>query len=215
MARCARHHKSTALPVATSWQLRPGLEAFRDLMGRLEKDPGVKAAIEPVLKSIQKKGLFPAGLAVSLYLTYLAFAVVDGVRPRRAIYEKLCAEGTGLSYKTLKDSPAQIKRMADKIERITAGRFFAVTQLADLPVNMRLYAEALRTGLEETPPAYQQPPNVDLICRVREWMMADEYKHRLIADLLTAVAAVLGKDRVYDETYVSQVLSRYKKTRKT
>jgi hypothetical protein len=226
MARRARQHKSTALPIATPWQLRAGLETFRDLMERLDTDPGVAAARQCILDLIKKKGLFPTGLtSVSFYLTYLAYAVVDGVRPRRATYEKLCAEGTGLSYKTLKNSPAQIERMADKIERITAGRFFAVTQLADpggarqladLPVNMRLYAAALRTGLEKTPPAYQNPPKVDLTDRVKEWTGTYHYKE--VAALLNAADDVINpaekgktKDPKFNELMLAKQQSHRRK----
>jgi hypothetical protein len=216
MARRVGNSESTARPVVPRrWKWPYGYQTWREETERLDKSPGVTASRQPILESI-RQSFFPTGLAaVSLYLTDLAHAVAVGASSSLALYNELDAEGTRLKYRTLKKYPGRIETMADEIERINAAPFFAsefaAGQHADLPVNMRLYAQALRRRIE-TPRSYMRPI-LYLTYRVKEW--TGNYQDAKVATLLQECADVLGRGSSYDALTLAQARYRHRKARAT
>lgn len=163
-------------------------------------------------------------------LTVLACRAVSPHQGRPEALERNWASNTGKPWKTLKEFPERLIRMADEVERINAGdpAFFArrpqwnvdrnessnLREVCEqLPASMRSYAKALRERnsyvAKVTPRSGRLNALLDLSEIVK--LLTGGYRDRQVAELLNAAADTLHERAQFDALNIAQARSRRRK----
>jgi len=179
-----------------------------------------------------------ARVDLSHELTGLAcLAVFTGLEDRKS-WEGMWLQGTGKTWKALKEFPGRLRRMADEVERLNANQFFrpkvfinptlvssdrhqAVTKMKSfyqLPTVLRSYAEALSQHSAKVPRKFPPRPwgRSRWVCELSDLteLATGKPHHEQVASLLSAAANVLNEKVAVDAVNIAETRSRRKKRTK-
>lgn len=190
------------------------------------------------LRAITGRGTAPPNVIemLSPLLVSLAILAANPHRVNRRSWEKLWAAGTGKTWKALTEFPDRIERMAQEIQDVGGGPFFAPVafinaktpeaqavrkRFEQLPGIMRLYAEGLPQQIKRVPvlsaktiPSIQRRGDdtlVSLSSVIR--IITGRWLDQQAAELVNTAAIALGVDRQIDARIVYQARYRWKQER--
>jgi hypothetical protein len=190
-----------------SWRWPRGAKLHEQLdciRTHVREEPKAAEALDRIL------GTKNNDLSHEYYLMGLVQAVVVGARPSRAEYEKRLMVNTGKTLKSARDFPARIEQWATEMENMNANPFFCFANNDGLPIAMKRRAKFLAGRVEELKamPRLYTKPILYLTFTVKEW--TGGYHDPEVAELLSAAAAALGKDRAYNAYTLAQARLRFK-----
>jgi hypothetical protein len=180
----------------------------------------------------RKRGMDLAG-------SLAAFACLEVSNKRgggKKSFEKLAALGTGKTWKALAEFPERVRRMAREVEQVNASPRFAPPIFANadnlkaqrarkyfnmLPGIMLVYAGGLEAHIKRVPGFFEEsfprssggPSQWLLLLSYTVRVATDKWRDREVAELLSATAIALGKNREFDAQTIAQARSRLKKTK--
>lgn len=225
--------------------LRPATsKSFDAKMLRVEKDIRYEKALDAIMVRVNIRSLLGGStVSVAAYtdvlasaadlLTTLACASVIPNRSMSKKFKEARAEGTGKTWKAVKEFPKRIKSMADEMERVNTSTFLAPEKaikrkargakmarqkFRDLPSLMRVFGTALERQIEvisllNADVFPRTPTHEYLMLAVRSWTGKPHDKE--VAELLNAAGTILGGKSDFDALALAQSRLRSRKMKRT
>lgn len=199
-------------------------EWLRKRVDRLLACPEVLTRLKAI-KALQDKRRYAFDL--SRELTTYACMAVSPHQGRPALLNHYWARGTGKTWKALAEFPNRLERLAEEVKRINkADRLFYARrrdkdlsrfellrlqeQCMQLPVVMRIYAEALRernATVTAATPRGGRSEGLFQLTELVKWLTG-AYHYQEVSELLNTVANALGEEKEFDAIDVAQARSR-------
>jgi hypothetical protein len=200
---------------------------LRERVDRLLACPEVLTRLKAV-KALQDKRRYAFDL--SRELTTWACMAVSPHQGRPAFLNHYWARGTGKTWKVLREFPGRLEKIADEVKRINNAdpSFYAhrrsrdlsrfellrlQEQVMQLPVVMRVYAEALRERNAAVSVATPRSGSLEGLFQLSETMkfLTGTYHDQEVSELLNTVANALGEEKQFEAINVAQARSRRRK----
>jgi len=144
-------------------------------------------------------------------------AVLQAPRSRQW-REEVWLQGTGKSWKALREFPARLQRVADEIESLNTN-FFRIPEgcansvlikLSELPAGLRSYAEMVKSRETRIPKAFLAPTHSRRLVELSNFAkwITGSYHDKEMAAILTGVAIAIKSNAEFYAMDLSQ--ARYR-----
>lgn len=160
-------------------------------------------------------------------LIALTYAAVTQKKAPRHAWEELWSAGSGKRWKSIRDLPKRLHKMAGQIKNLSDGVFGPEVWITSnaveaqtvkrhfqqLPGLLEVYAVFVKRLIRNLPRGMAPYRKPEYAFHLSQFVKAitGQYRDREVAELLTAASLALGRTREWDATSIAQARSRRKR----